>query len=177
MQASDRLLAKRYAQALFEAAQKSGETERVRKDLVGVARALRDRMKSFQHPLIPIEKKKKMHRQAVRGASPLTERFLDLLIEKKRWSLLTTIGASLDKLLDEERKLLRAQVRTALPLGEFDQQKLRRSLEKFTGRAVHLNLKREPALIGGVVVRIGDWVLDASLSNQLRRLRESFIGE
>jgi F-type H+-transporting ATPase subunit delta len=177
MQASDRLLAQRYAKALFDAAAKQDAGDDVRVELADSVRRLRDHEKTFKHPLLPSAEKKKAHRKILGGkSSPLVSRFLDVLIDKKRWSLLPLTITGFDKILDDSKGIARAQVRSARPLADAEKEKLRKGLEKFSGKKVQVEVKEDPSLIGGVVVRMGDWVLDASLSRRLVHLRERMAG-
>ena len=173
MKPSDRLLALRYAKALFAAAEKAGRTDKVRQDLASAVRGLRDRMRALQHPLVPVESKKKAVRQALPSLDPVAAGFLDLLVEKKRGGLLAVVAAAFEKVLDQQRGTVRAQVRSALPLADPEKERLSRVLERFSGKKVQLEVRQDPGLIGGVVVRLGDWVLDASLAGRLGRLREN----
>jgi F-type H+-transporting ATPase subunit delta len=177
MQASDRLLAQRYARALFNAAEEKGQADSIRQQLTEAARQLRDHLKVFQHPLVPIEEKKQVVRKVLdKAASPLVLHFLDVLIDKKRWSLLPLCVASFDRILDADHGVVRAQVRAARPLSDAQRDKLRAGLENFSGKKVQLELKEDPSLLGGVVVRMGDWVLDASLLRRLAHLRDRMVG-
>ena len=72
-----------------------------------------------------------------------------------------------------QRGSAKAHVRTAAPLSPEAQQQLVAKLKKFTGKEIELDVKEDSELIGGITVKIGDWVLDSSLRGQLRRLRES----
>lgn len=172
MQSSDRVLAQRYAKALFQAARGAGDPARVRDEIVEASRKLRDHVRTFQHPLIPIEDKKAAHRKLLASASETTRRFLDLLIVRKRWGLLALVASGFDRLLDEEQGLVRAQVRSARRVDDAQRDKLKAGLERFTGRKVQLDEKEDPQLLGGLVVKMGDWVLDASLSHRLKKLKE-----
>ena len=78
------------------------------------------------------------------------------------------------RLAADKRGVAKAVVRTARPLSADAQKTLSSHLKKFAGKDVELDVKEDPELIGGVTVKIGDWVLDSSLRGQLRRLRESF---
>jgi F-type H+-transporting ATPase subunit delta len=175
MQSSERLLAGRYARALFEAAAARKEEDRVRRELAEAARALREHEKAFLHPLLPAGEKKALLKKLVKGVSPVTQRFLELLVERKRWALLAAAAQGYERALDESRKTVRAQVRSARALPADEQERLRKRLEAFVGKTVQLELREDPELIGGVVVRMGDWVLDASLAHRLRRMRENFV--
>ena len=104
----------------------------------------------------------------------MTLTFLDLLVDKKRFELMIMISSVFTRLAAEKRGSAKAHVRTAAPLSADAQQQLAAKLKKFTGKDIELDVKEDPELIGGITVKIGDWVLDSSLRGQLRRLRESF---
>ena len=70
-------------------------------------------------------------------------------------------------------RVVRAQVRSALPIPAADQESLRKGLEQFSGKTVQLEVREDSALIGGIIVRMGDWVLDASFAHRLKQLRDS----
>jgi F-type H+-transporting ATPase subunit delta len=116
------------------------------------------------------EKKKKLGSVLGGKASALSLRFLELLIDKKRFALLPLVAANLVKLVAEENNLVKAQVRTARPLSQQEQERLRVSLKKFAGKDIELEVKEDPDVIGGLVVRLGDWVLDSSLRGQVRQM-------
>mgnify|MGYP001606629190 FL=1 len=177
MQCSDRVLAWRLGKALFEAAVAAGEEARVQKDLLVVAQLLEGVMPMLRHPRVAGADKKKILEGAVGGkVAKTTRRFLDLLIDKKRFELLSLVAADYAKLLAEKNLTVKAQVRTARLLSAESQQKLRERLKVFSGKDVELDVKEDPELIGGVVVRLGDWVLDSSLRGQLRTMKEAING-
>ena len=175
MQSSDRVLAGRYAAALFQAAAGKGEDQKVAAD-VGVAqKALLADGAALRHPRVPLAEKKRLVHAALDGkASPVTLRFLELLIEKKRFELFDLIAADYAKLAQAKRGVAKALVRTAKPLSADEQKTLASRLKIFAGKDIELEIKEDPELIGGVAVKIGDWVLDSSLRGQLRRMKESF---
>jgi F-type H+-transporting ATPase subunit delta len=80
-------------------------------------------------------------------------------------------------MLDAQRGTVRAHVRSAGRLGEAEQRRLTDDLRKFSGKEVILDVKESPELLGGVVVRMGDWVLDGSLQGKLRRLAAQLVEE
>jgi F-type H+-transporting ATPase subunit delta len=175
MQASDRVLAGRYAAALFQAAAAKGEEQKVQADLGSAHKLLLDEMSALRHPRVPPASKKKLVHDALRdkvGATTLT--FLDLLVDKKRFDLMIMVSAVYAKLAAEKRGAAKAHVRTAAPLSPEAQQQLIAKLKTFTGKEIELDVKEDSELIGGITVKIGDWVLDSSLRGQLRRLKESF---
>ena len=178
MQASDRVLALRYARALFLAASGKGEDARVQADLAGAHGALLDSAPVLRHPRVSAADKKKRLQQALGSkVSPLTLRFLELLIDKKRFALLPMVSVVLGKLIADKNNLAKAQVRAARPLSASEQERLKKSLKGFAGKDIELDIKEDPEIIGGLVVRLGDWVLDSSLRGQLRTMREAFHGD
>lgn len=175
MQASDRVLAGRYAAALFQAASAKGEEQKVQADLGSAHKLLLDAMAALRHPRVPpASKKKLLHDTLGAKVGPTTLKFLDLLVDKKRFDLMVMIASVYAKLAADKRGAAKAQVRTAVALSAEAQQQLAAKLKKFTGKEIELDVKEDPELIGGVTVKIGDWVLDSSLRGQLRRMKESF---
>lgn len=175
MQASDRVLAGRYAAALFQAAAAKGEEQKVQADLGSAHKLLLDAMAALRHPRVPPASKKKLLHDAIGdkvGATTLN--FLNLLVDKKRFDLMVMVAAVYAKLAAEKRGAAKAHVRTAAPLSPDALQQLTAKLKRFTGKEIELDVKEDPELIGGIAVKIGDWVLDSSLRGQLRRLKESF---
>lgn len=175
MNASDRLLAQRYARALFEAALAANEAEQVRQELSEAGRKLRDQASLLSHPLLPLEQKTDLIGKTLGSLTPSTKKFLALLLTKKRWGLLSVATAAYDKHLDEHLGIVRAQVRSAVELPEAEKERLRAGLERFTGKKVQLEVRVDSELIGGFTVRMGDWVLDSSFSHALTRMREALV--
>lgn len=174
MHASDRVLAARYAKALFAAAVEKGEEAKVQSELSAAHRALLDASSVLRHPQVSVAEKKKTVSAVLDGKTgPLTKRFLDMLIDKKRFDLLPVMAMNLGRLIAEKNNVAKAHVRTAQPMSAEAQQKLKDKLKAFVGKNIELDIKEDPELLGGVVVRLGDWVLDSSLRGQLRQLKEN----
>ena len=175
MQASDRVLAGRYAAALFQAAAAKNEEQKVQVDLGSAHKLLLDAMSALRHPRVPPASKKKLLHDALGSkVGATTLKFLDLLVDKKRFDLMIMVSAVYAKLAADKRGAAKAHVRTAKPLSPDELKQLSSKLKNFSGKEIELDVKEDPELIGGVTVKIGDWVLDSSLRGQLRRLRESF---
>ena len=175
MQASDRVLAGRYAAALFQAASVKNEEQKVQADLGSAHKLLLDAMAALRHPRVSPASKKKLLHDALDGkVGATTLKFLDLLVDKKRFDLMVMVASVYARLAAEKRGAAKAHVRTAVALSSDAQQQLVVKLKKFTGKDIELDIKEDPELIGGITVKIGDWVLDSSLRGQLRRLKESF---
>lgn len=175
MQSSDRVLAKRYARALFQSAAE-GQAPRLRKELGAALKVLRDHQAALRHPLLPAAEKARLLRGALgEQAREDTRRFLEVLIRRKRFELLPAVAAEFEQIADEAAQTARAHVRVARPLAEPERAALESRLARVLGRAVVLDVKEDPTLIGGIVVRVGDQVLDASVARQLERLKEKLL--
>jgi F-type H+-transporting ATPase subunit delta len=174
MQSSDRVLAGRYAAALFQAAAAKAEDQKVQLELGTARELLLSQEGLLRHPRVAIADKKKLAHAALDGkVGAVTLRFLDLLVEKKRYDLFPMIAAMYGRLAADKRGVVKAVARTATPLSADAQKTLVARLKIFAGKDIELEVKEDPELIGGVSVKIGDWVLDSSLRGQLRRMRES----
>jgi F-type H+-transporting ATPase subunit delta len=175
---AERILAGRYARALFACAASRKEEAAVAADLAACARSLAGALPYLRDPRVGAARKKELVRESLAGTSaPLTADFLEFLIEKKRFALLPAVAEGFDRLGLRARGVVRARARTARPLSEADRARLRRSLEAFSGAGVELDVQLEPELLGGVTVRLGDWVLDSSLRRQLQSLKEAIGGD
>jgi len=174
MQSSDRVLAGRYAAALFAAASGKSEDQKVHAELGTARERLLSQDALLRHPRVAAADKKKLVRAELEGkVGATTLRFLELLVEKKRYELFPMISAMYARLAADKRGVAKAVVRTARPLSPDAQKSLIARLKLFAGKDIELEVKEDPELIGGVAVKIGDWVLDSSLRGQLRRMRES----
>ena len=177
MQSSDRVLAWRYGKALFQAAAAKNEEAKVQQDLQHAHSAILELMPTLRSPRVSnADKKKKLESALGSKVSATTTRFLGLLIDKKRFDLLPMVVSDLGKLVNEKNNVVKAVVRAARPLSAEAQQNLKDKLKNFAGKNIELEIKEDPEIIGGVVVRLGDWVLDSSLRGQLRKLKETING-
>lgn len=174
MHASERVLAGRYATALFQAAAAKGEEQKVQAELGQSHRLLLGAMGALRHPRVPPADKKKILKGVLSGeVGATTLRFLELLVDKKRFDLLAMAAVNYGRLAADKRGAAKAAVRAARPLSSEERKQLAAKLHIFSGKEIELDVKEDPELIGGITVKIGDWVLDSSLRGQLRRLRES----
>ena len=174
MQSSDRVLARRYAQALFLAAAENGQAGSVRQELSDAYRAVVGQLEALKSPRTGGAAKKELVRKALGGGAPArVSHFFDLLIDKKRVGLLPHIVSDLGRIHDEHHGRVRAQVRAAAELSGADAERLAQRLKRFSGKDVTLEVRVDPELLGGLVVRMGDTVIDGSLQGKLRRLSQT----
>jgi F-type H+-transporting ATPase subunit delta len=167
----DRKAAVRFAKALFYEALGRDEIDRATRDLLTL-RALCDEAPDLvdflSHPLVPHERKKQLCREHLAATiGPEQMRFVELLIDRQRVRLLPDIVDYFATLVDDHRGVVRAQVRSAVPLTEAERARLRAAVaELFEGTPV-LDVSVRPELIGGVTVRVKDAVLDGSVRTSL----------
>jgi F-type H+-transporting ATPase subunit delta len=179
--AQDIRAAKRYATALFEAAQKLQALDEVERDinsvleLMGQTKALRD---MWESPLIPAGRKRAIISKLLgESLNPLSLSFLRLLVDKRREDVLEPVQLELRLLSDRARHLLRADVIFAVAPTPQEQTALQSSLQHRTGEQIQLTVHIDPSILGGVVVRMEDTVIDGSVRGTLERLREQLLQE
>jgi len=172
-------VARRYALALYEEAEAKGQVDTVDSDVETLHSALdgsRDLEAVFSSPVISREKKEAILGRLFQGkVSDLTTRFVGLMVSKQREELLPETVRAYAALRDERLNIVEATVRSAQPLAHDEADRLRQRLESQTGKTVRMHMQVDPALIGGLVVRVGDVVYDRSVSHQLKTLRAQLM--
>ncbi|PLS69017.1 MAG: F0F1 ATP synthase subunit delta [Cyanobacteria bacterium M5B4] len=173
-------IAEPYAEALLSLGEEQNILEAIGNDvsLILTSLASVDEWKRFlDTPLIKEEGKKQVLRQVFGGnVNPLTLNFLMLLVDRKRISFLRQICRSFQKLLRAKYNIALAEVTTAVPLSESQQEQLRQKVQAMTQASrVELALAINPDLIGGVVFKVGSQVVDASVRGELRRLSNRLL--
>jgi F-type H+-transporting ATPase subunit delta len=163
-----------YARSLFEVAQEQDKLDLVREQLGQFADALQDNRELqvfFFSPYFSTPEKEDGLDRAVTGADPVVQNFLKLLIENHRMPVIFRIRRALDVLWEEENQLLPVEVTSAVELDEGTVRQIGDRISEQTGRRVDLSSRVEPDILGGIVVRVGNSVLDASVRNRLENLR------
>jgi F-type H+-transporting ATPase subunit delta len=164
-----------YARALFEAAQEHQVLDEVRDELGQFADALndnRDLMVFFFSPEYSASVKKQALGKVVKDADPRFFNFLEALIERHRMPVIFRVRSRFDLLWEEENKLLPVQVTTAVKLDEKVVKEIGDRVGEQTGRQVELSSGVDPDILGGMVLRVGNFILDASIRNRLEQLRK-----
>jgi F-type H+-transporting ATPase subunit delta len=167
-----------YARSLFEVAREQDKLDVVREQLGAFADALsetRELQVFLFSPYFSTQEKKDGLERAVTGADPVVMNFLELLIEKHRTPATFRIRARYDALWEEENRLLPVQITSAVQLDEAIVKQLGDRISEQTGRKVELSSSVEPDILGGIVVRVGNSVLDASVRNRLEQLRKQVV--
>jgi F-type H+-transporting ATPase subunit delta len=168
-------IAEVYARALFEAAKDDGVLDRAHDELGEFADAL-DEDRNLQvflfSPYFSSEEKKDGIRRIVSDADERVLNFLELLAERHRMPALFRIRRIFEGLWAEENKLLPVVVTSATELDAGLVEDIGKRIEEQTGRRVELASKVDPDVLGGLMVRVGNMVLDATVRNRLEQLRK-----
>jgi F-type H+-transporting ATPase subunit delta len=168
-------IAQVYARSLFEVAQEHDKLDEVRDQIGQFADALgesHDLQTFFFSPYFSTEEKKTGLDSALEGADPVVENFLALLIENHRMPVLFRVRRELDQMWREVNKLLPVQITSAVELDKAVTQQIGDEIGRQTGRTVELTSTVDPDVLGGLVVRVGNSILDASIRTRLERLRK-----
>lgn len=171
-------IARRYAKALLMIGKDDGQAENYKDELDGVARLIQSNQELEQaitNPLHDATARKKVLTAVVEklGLSKVMKSFITLLFDKGRIGFLAGINDFYQELADELKGIARATVVSATELSDDAIEKIRQGLSNRTGKEVILEVNQDPGLIGGIVTRIGDLVLDGSVKTQLLNMRES----
>jgi len=178
----NRTMAVRYARALADVLSDDTDLARVQGDLDVVAQLLRadeEIRAAFMSSGLSRARKKDLLELLAREADfhPACRRLLTLLAESSRLSHFDEMKQAFAALCDERRRILAAEVTTAVAIDAQQEQDYRRSLERMTGKQIRLQTRVDPAILGGVVTRIGSEVYDGSVRGRLQRLQTRLRGE
>lgn len=167
-------LAEVYARSLYEVAQKQDNIAVIREQLGQFADELaknRELQVFFFSPYFStVEKTEGLHK-AVDGVDPTLQNFLELLIEKHRMPAVLRMRTVFDRITEDHEGLLPVDITSAIPLDPSTAASLGDQIGKQTGRKIRLNAHVDPEIIGGLVLRVGNQILDASIRTRLERLR------
>ncbi len=167
-------LARIYSEALFAAAKQQGKLDLVREQLSAFVDALeshRELNLFFFSPFFSTQEKEEGVGTVLVGADEIFVNFLRVLIDNHRMPVLFRIRRQFEALWQEENRLLPVEVTSAIELDEDVARLIRERVEQQTGRRVELTRHVDDSILGGLIVRVSNMVLDASIRNQLERLR------
>ena len=171
---SEEQVARVYAQALFDAARETGVVEPVRRDLNDFVAALAASA-SLRHviadPQIETSAKVRVLAEITRGGQPLVANTLQLMLERGRFAALPELGLAYDALAIVEEGVVEVEVVSAAELSPDTQKKIADRVREVTGRRVELARRVDPSIIGGLVLRMGDIIVDGSVKARIRQLR------
>jgi F-type H+-transporting ATPase subunit delta len=164
-----------YARSLFEVAQEHDKLDTVREQLGEFADVLdgnRELQVFFFSPYFSTSEKKEGLAKALSGADEILSNFLELLIEKHRMPATFAIRRELDRMWEKENQLLPVEITSAIELDKKTVKEIGDRIGDQTGQKVELSSKVEPDILGGIVVRVGNSIIDASIRARLEQLRK-----
>ncbi len=168
-------IAQVYARALFEVAQEQKKLDEVREQLGQFADALNDSADLrvfFFSPYFSTEEKKDGLHKALTDADPAIVNFLETLLERHRMPVIFRIRDEYGRLWDSENKLLPVEVTSAVDLDDATVKSIGERIGEQTGQRVELTSRVDPSILGGIVLRVGNSILDASIKHRLDQLRK-----
>ena len=168
-------IAQVYSRALFEVAKEHGKLDEIRDQLGALTDAVaeqRDLQVFFFSPYFSTEEKKEGLSKALEGADEILVNTLELLIEKHRMPALFRIRRQYDELWQEENRLLPVQVTSAIELDQGTVKQVGDAISAQTDRRIDLRARVDPDILGGIVLQVGNSILDASIRNRLEQLRK-----
>lgn len=174
---SNQASANRYARALLDVAIKEADPVQAEQDLAAFAELLaghEDLRRALTNPAVPVQAKRAVVDELVQRAKPVPPvgKLMVLLAARDRLELLPDLlHAYRERLLDHQQ-VVRAEVVTAVPLAGDRERQLQQKLAAMTGRTVRLTTSVDPAIVGGLIARVGTVVYDGSVATQLARMKE-----
>ncbi|MBI2954575.1 MAG: ATP synthase F1 subunit delta [Chloroflexi bacterium] len=165
---------RRYARAVFEFASQNGDYDKWLQDLNDIRDFLIDEKVAaiIRNPEVPFERKKAMIDAGLPDLEGLRRNFVYVLIERRGIESIDKIVAEFQRLLNERRGVAVAEVITAVPLDEAAAARVADGLAALTGKQVTLRCSVDPSIIGGIVAKIGDKLINGSVADRLARMRE-----
>jgi F-type H+-transporting ATPase subunit delta len=168
-------IAQVYARALFEVAEERDLLDQIHDELTQFADALSDNRQLavfFFSPYFSTDEKKEGLKKAVTGADPAFMNFLEALIERSRMPAIFRIKDRYQDMWENARDLLPVQVTSAVELDKSTVTSIGDRIGEQTKRTVELSSEVDPDILGGIVLRVGNVILDASIRNRLEQLRK-----
>lgn len=175
---SDGQIARVYARALFDAAQAAGRVEPVRRELgdfvaaLAASASLRD---VLADPQVDEGAKRRVLAELTRDADPLFAHTLQLLQQKGRFAIVAELHEALEILAAAEAEIVKVEVTPAVELGPEAEKRLAAKVAAATGRRVELTKLVDAGVLGGLVVRVGDVIVDGSLRSRIGQLRQRLV--
>jgi ATP synthase F1 delta subunit len=165
-----------YAEALFEVGREKGKLDSLQQQLGQFADAVerdRDLQVFFFSPYLSSAEKKEGIERAITGAEPELINFLELLVDKQRMTEIFRIRREFEELWKQENRRIDVTVTSAVELDPAVVEKIGQEVERQTGEKVELSSRVDDGILGGIVLQVGNMVLDASIHSRLEKLRKS----
>jgi F-type H+-transporting ATPase subunit delta len=175
---SEERVARVYAQALFDAAREAGVAGPVGRELgdfvaaLAASASLRD---VLADPQIETAAKERVLAEIMRGGQPLLGNTLQILLERGRLAIVPALQTAYNALAADEAGVVEVEVVSAIKLGSATEKQIAERVREATGRKVELAPRVDPAIVGGLVLRIGDVIVDGSVRSRIRQLRRRLV--
>lgn len=167
-----------YARALFEAARDAGTLESTGGDLASFVAAMQESKELtavLYNPRIDSATKKKIVAEITAGADQIFKNGINLMIDKRHLDLIIDLHGQFQKLLRQEKRLVEVEIVSAVELPEETRAGIRKRIEESTGKQVEIREKVDEGILGGLVLRFGDVIVDGSLKAKLMQLRARLV--
>lgn len=175
----DKSVAITFINALLEIASKKGQFEQIEKDLdlvCGVITKHDNFKKVLFHPSIPRSGKKDLIKNVFgKSISDLMTNFLCLLVDRRKEEILEFIPDVYGAVADKQKDIVKIMVQTVVPLTGERLDNFRKRLKKITGKTVELEVVQNPNILGGMVIQIGNKMIDGSVANRLKNLKTRLL--
>jgi F-type H+-transporting ATPase subunit delta len=171
-------IARRYAEAMFDLALKQNTLDRTLGDVQEIARLFSKHTLAYllREPKIPARRKEQALREALSAnVLPTSLNLALLVVQRELVDLMPNIAAELQQMVFDYKNQATAEVTTAVPLDEQQEDLVKRALERRTGKAILLQTRVDPTILGGVVARVGDRVIDGSVRQRLEVLKRQLL--
>jgi len=171
-------IARRYAQAIFEIGRKQNSLDRTLDDVQEIARLFAHRKLAYllREPKIPVQRKETAIRQALASrVLPTSLNLALLVVQRELVDLMQNIARELDQLVLDYKNQAIAEVTTATRMDEAQLALVKKALEQRTGKTILMQANIEPAILGGVIARVGDQVIDGSVRHRLAVLQQQLL--
>ena len=175
------VLAKRYAKALFAVGKEEDAVEdygKALKEMADLYANTPEVSDALTNPVYPLDVRAKVmeHLVSAMKASQVMANFFNLLVQKKRAAIVPEIAEVFQAMVDADNNMCQGTVVSAMEMSADLTGKVKATLEKITGKQVVLTTQVDPAILGGMIAKVGDLVLDGSIRSQLAGLKESIKG-
>jgi F-type H+-transporting ATPase subunit delta len=171
-------IGRRYAEAIFAIARENNTIDRTLEDVQGIASLFSKRKLAYllNEPKIPTQRKEQAIRQALESKVLRTSLNLALLVvQRELVEAMPNIARELAQLVLDYKNQAIAEVTTAAPMDERQLGQVRQALENRTGKTILMQTKVQPEILGGVIARVGDQVIDGSIRHRLATLKQQLL--
>ena len=171
-------IARRYAEAIFNIAQKQNTVDRTLDDIQGIAEIFANRKLAYllREPKVPAQRKETALREALASrVLPTSLNLALLVVQRELVDVMPGIASELHQLVLDYRNQAVAEVTTATPLNANDQSVVQKALERTTGKNILMRTRTDPSILGGLIARAGDEVVDSSVRYRLQALKQDLL--